>query len=67
MKTITIQYADRSSEGWGADLVRNGYERDQFENKYNKKIVTWSKDGVTYTCKPSTVNGDLVLTLTPLF
>ena len=66
MITITIPHAEISSKGWGADLLSLGFVRTQFENKYNKKIVTWSKDGVSCTCKTYTVDGFLVLTLTPL-
>lgn len=66
MKTleIKIEKANRK-QAWGEHLIEAGFERDQFDNKYGKRIITWTKDGVDYTAKPSSDEaGNLILSLT---
>ena len=63
--TLTIEAENRSKEGWGQDLINAGFERSQFDNKYNKRIVLWSNDEGDFTAKTSSdAKGNLTITLT---
>lgn len=59
-----IEKANRK-QAWGEHLTDAGFERDQFDNKYGKRIIIWTKDGIDYTAKPSSDEaGNLILSLT---
>lgn len=61
---IRIEKANRK-QAWGEHLIDAGFERDQFDNKYGKRIITWTKDGIDYIAKPLTdIQGNLILSLT---
>ena len=52
-------------QAWGETLTELGFIRDQFDNKYRKRITTWTKDGVEYTVRLSDDNeGNKVFTFT---
>ena len=66
MKTLEIKIEKvNRKQAWGEHLTDAGFERDKFENKYGKRIITWTRDGVDYTAKTtSDADGNLILSLT---
>jgi hypothetical protein len=63
-QTIVIQKSERKA-AWGEHISEAGFERSQFYNKYKKRIVLWSKDGIDYTASTKIESdGSLSITLT---
>lgn len=62
---IKIEKEKADTKPWGEHLTDAGFERDQFDNKYHRRIVIWTKDGIDYTAKASSdESGNLILLLT---
>lgn len=65
MKTLVIKLKKEDvKQAWGETIEEMGFIRDQFEDKYRKKIVTWTKDGVEYTVRLSDDGENKVFTFT---
>lgn len=66
MKRLVIKVKKEDvKQAWGETLAELGFIRDQFDNKYRKRITTWTKDGVEYTVRLSEDNeGNKVFTFT---
>lgn len=48
MKTLTLTY-NKSEFATRLDFyLANGFDRDQFDNKYKKRIIIYTKDNVDY-------------------